>query len=274
MQLHFASLNSGSNGNCYYIANENEAVLIDIGLSNREIGKRMLKMGLNMQKVKAAFISHEHIDHIRGAEGVSNKHQIPIYISERTQQGGRVNIDPQLTQRFVEHEPVFIGDLTITAFSKQHDAADPFSFIVEGNGLTIGVFTDIGAACDNVKRYFSKCHAAFLEANYDDEMLTNGRYPIYLQNRIRGDHGHLSNAQALELFQNHRSPGLRAVLLSHLSRDNNSPDLVHELFLQHAGEVRVGVASRYGATAVLTLDQEKVTGVLEPATKAGQFSLF
>lgn len=274
MQLHFASLNSGSNGNCYYIANENEAVLVDVGLSNREIQKRMLKMGLSMDKVKAVFISHEHIDHIRGVHGVLRKFPIPVYISERTQSGGHVQGNPDQILRFNEHEAIAIGGLSVTAFSKRHDAADPFSFIVEGHGLTIGVFTDIGSACENVTRYFSKCNAAFLESNYDDDMLTNGRYPVYLQNRIRGDHGHLSNAQALELFLNHRSPDLRAVLLSHLSRDNNSPELAHELFLQHAGEVRVGVASRYDATAVLTLDHQKVTGPLHPGAKPEQYSLF
>lgn len=274
MSLQFASLNSGSNGNCYYIANENEAVLVDVGLSNREIQKRMLKMGLSMEKVKAIFISHEHIDHIRGVHGVIRKHGIPVYISEPTQYGGHVQANPDQLFRFSEHEPVCIGNLAVTGFSKRHDAADPSSFVIEGGGLTVGVFTDIGSACDNVKKYFSRCHAAFLEANYDEEMLMNGRYPAYLKERIRGEHGHLSNAQALELFLEHRSPDLRAVLLAHLSKDNNSPEVAREVFRPHAGDVRITVASRYGASPVFTLDHEKITGKFDPDPEPVQFSLF
>ena len=196
MQLQIASLNSGSNGNCYYIANAEEAVLIDVGLSNKEIERRMLKMGLTMQKVKAVFISHEHIDHIRGVQGVARRHGVPVYISEPTASGGHVQIAPEQVRRFEEHIPVTVGDLQVTAFSKRHDAADPCSFVVEYKGLTVGVMTDIGSVCENVSGYFSKCHAVFLESNYDDDMLTNGRYPEYLKQRIRGTHGHLSNAQA------------------------------------------------------------------------------
>lgn len=274
MTLQIASINSGSNGNCYYIANENEAVLVDVGLSCREIERRMLKMGLNMQKVKAVFISHEHIDHIRGVDGVSKKHKLPVYISEPTEKGGHLNIHAELVNRFTEHVSVAVGGLSVTGFSKKHDAADPCSFIVEGNGLKIGVFTDIGSPCDNVRSYFAQCHAAFLESNYDDEMLDNGRYPEFLKQRIRGEHGHLSNAQALELFLEHRSPELRLILLSHLSRDNNSPEVAHELFTRHAGDTRITVASRYAASSVFTVDREKVMGRLEPEPKPVQFSLF
>lgn len=274
MTLQIASINSGSNGNCYYIANQNEAVLIDVGLSNREIERRMMRMGLNMQHVKAVFISHEHIDHIRGVEGVSKKHGLPVYISEATEKGGHMVIPQSQVRRFKEHEPVMIGDLAVTAFSKRHDASDPYSFIIEFNKLTVGVLTDIGSACDNVVSYFRKCNAAFLEANYDTDMLMNGRYPAFLKERIHGDHGHLSNEQALELFRNHRSPELRLLLLSHLSKDNNTPETAHELFCKHAGATRVTVASRFGPTSVFTLDQEKVTGKFEPEVQPVRYSLF
>ena len=115
------------------------------------------------------------------------------------------------------------------------------------------MFTDIGAPCKEVIRYFKQCHAAFLESNYDEEMLENGKYPVHLKNRIRGEQGHLSNKQALELFTRHRSPSLSHLLLAHLSKENNEPRLVEELFKQHANGTAIIIASRYGATDVFTI---------------------
>jgi phosphoribosyl 1,2-cyclic phosphodiesterase len=275
MSLKIASINSGSNGNCYYIANENEAVLVDVGISLKEIERRMLRIGLNMQKVKAIFISHEHIDHVRGVEGTSRRYKIPVYISEGTLRNSQVKIDAELIRSFEAHKPVEVGQLSITGFGKRHDAADPYSFVVEGNGVTIGVFTDIGSACENVTTYFKCCHAAFLEANYDEEMLANGRYPAFLKERIAGDHGHLSNLQALDLFVNHKPGYMSLVLPSHLSRDNNNPKLVQELFTRHAGNTKVVVASRDTATPVFTITSESVDGRfdVESADKQ-QYTLF
>jgi phosphoribosyl 1,2-cyclic phosphodiesterase len=275
MSLQIASINSGSNGNCYYIANENEAILVDVGISCREIERRMLRIGLNLQKVKAIFISHEHIDHVRGVEGTSRRYKIPVYISEGTMRNSQVKVDAELIRSFEAHTAVTVGGLSVTGFGKRHDAADPYSFVVEGNGVTIGVLTDIGSACENVTTYFKCCHAAFLEANYDDEMLSNGRYPAFLKARIAGDHGHLSNQQALDLFVNHK-PGYMSLLLpSHLSRDNNNPKLVHDLFTAHAGNTKVVVASRDTATPVFTVTADAVDGefFVESANKQ-QYSLF
>ncbi len=245
MSLFIASLNSGSNGNCYYVGNGHEAVLIDAGISCRETEKRMLRLGLSMKKVKAIFISHEHSDHINGIPVLAKKYQLPVYITKPTMLNGRLIIDDHLTFTFSPFSPITIGDIQVTAFPKQHDASDPHSFIVSYNNINIGVLTDIGAICENVISHFNKCHAAFLEANYDDEMLDNGNYPYHLKRRIRSGHGHLSNKQALELFINHRSPHLSHVLLSHLSKNNNDPKLVQDLFNEHANGTTVVVASRH-----------------------------
>lgn len=272
MSLYIASLNSGSNGNCYYIGNGHEAVLVDAGLSCRETEKRMKRMGLSLQKVKAIFISHEHSDHIKGVTVLSKKYQLPVYITTDTMRYGRLFVEEHLVRAFTIHEPVAIGGLSVTAFPKLHDACDPHSFIVEGNDKTIGIFTDIGASCQHVVRYFGRCHAAFLESNYDEEMLDKGRYPIYLKNRIRGGYGHLSNRQALELFMQYKSPYLSHLLLAHLSKENNCPHLVHELFSEYADlSTEVVVASRYHETEVY-----RVGGVMEPvsAIAARQAVLF
>lgn len=257
MSLFTASLNSGSNGNCYYIGNNNEAVLIDGGISCRETEKRMKRLNLDLKKVKAVFITHEHADHIMGVVNLSKKHKLPVYITPTTKRFGNLAIEEDLVIPFRAYEPVTIGNLTVTGFPKFHDAGDPHSFIVTAPDLvhtdtlvTVGVFTDIGVPCEHVIRHFEKCHAAFLETNYDGEMLEKGGYPIALKNRIRGDQGHLSNAQALELFTSYRPAHMSHLFLSHLSQHNNSPKLVQSLFEAHAGNTKIIVASRQRETEV------------------------
>ncbi|NCI45640.1 MBL fold metallo-hydrolase [Sediminibacterium soli] len=250
MSLFIASLNSGSNGNCYYIGNEADAVLIDAGLSCRETEKRMKRLNLAMENVRAVFISHEHADHIGGVTNLSKKFGLPVYITEPTLSGGRLVIDRQQVKTFTPHEPVTVGGLSVTAFPKYHDASDPYSFIISHQAVNVGVFTDLGVACDQLIRYFKQCHAAFLEANYDEAMLENGGYPYHLKKRIRGGLGHLSNTQALDVFTKHRPGFMSHLLLSHLSRNNNDPQLVQSLFDAHAGNTKIVVASRYRESEV------------------------
>jgi phosphoribosyl 1,2-cyclic phosphodiesterase len=271
--LSIASLNSGSNGNCYYVANANEAVLVDVGLSCRETEKRMGRLGLKMDKVKAIFVSHEHSDHIRGVEVTSRKHKIPVYINKKTLNNSGLRIDEELIRSFAPHEPVNIGGLVVKPFPKNHDAVDPYSFVVSGNEVNIGVFTDIGSSCEHLKNHFSSCHAAFLESNYDEDMLMNGHYPAYLKKRISGKDGHLSNAQALDLFLKHKPNYMSLVLLSHLSKENNTPAIAQALFSKHAGETEIVVASRYQESELYTIKCGEKVQTKPPVTKT-QLSLF
>jgi phosphoribosyl 1,2-cyclic phosphodiesterase len=271
MSLFITSLNSGSNGNCYYIGNDTEAVLVDAGISCREIERRMKRLGLLMAKIKAVFISHEHSDHIKGLPVLVKKYRLPVYITPMTMRSGGLNFEENLLKNFIAHEPVSIGGLSVTAFPKFHDACDPYSFIVSDDNICIGVFTDIGAPCVHLKKYFQKCHAAFLEANYDEKMLEKGNYPIYLKNRIRGGKGHLSNKQAVELFVTYKPDFMSHLLLSHLSKNNNSPELVQELFDAHAENVKIIVASRYEETEVFHISPNesiKQIPVYQPVAKS------
>lgn len=255
MALFITSLNSGSNGNCYYIGNHTEAVLIDAGISCRETEKRMKKLGLSMSSVKAIFVSHEHADHISGIRVLSKKHQLPVYVTAATLRSAGFIVEKSLLRYFTADQPVVIDGLTVTAFSKFHDASDPHSFMVSYGGINVGVLTDIGNCCKQVTRHFKQCHAAFLEANYCEDMLMNGNYPYILKKRISSDNGHLSNAQALELFTKYRSSQLSYLILSHLSKNNNKPELVDQLFRQQAGATNIIVASRYEETPVFRIDQ-------------------
>ena len=245
MSLFITSLNSGSNGNCYYVGNENEAIMVDAGLSCRETEKRMGLLGLSMENIKAIFVSHEHSDHIRGLSGLSEKYSLPVYITRQTLQHCSVPVNKELVNDFTAHVPVSIGALSITPFPKLHDAADPHSFIISCRGITVGVFTDIGAPCADVINYFSQCNAALLEANYDEGLLEKGNYPLFLNERTRGGNGHLSNRQALEIFTLHRSKRMTHLLLSHLSKNNNDVQLVQQLFEAHSDGIQIEIASRY-----------------------------
>lgn len=272
MALHIASLNSGSNGNAYYIGNATSAVLVDAGLSCKEIEKRMTGLGLNMQKIKALFISHEHTDHIRGVDVLAKKYSLPVYISPGTYNKSRLRISTSQLNWISDATSVNIEELNITAFSKKHDAADPYSFTIRHNAVTIGVFTDIGTACDNILKHFKQCNAAFLESNYDEKMLEEGRYPYVLKQRIRGGHGHLSNKQALDIFINHRPEFMTHLLLSHLSRDNNDPALALKMFEPYAQQTKIVVASRYEASELFYISND--VSARPFFTKAMQMDLF
>lgn len=243
MALFFASLNSGSNANCYYVGTKEYGVLVDAGLSAKQTAKRLEHLGLSLAHIRAIFISHEHIDHVNGLAELANAIDHPVYITNATFARFR-QLKHGKNIHFCCGDSIKIQDMAIHAFGKMHDGIDPHSFVVERAGVRVGVFTDIGNACEKLKHHFSHCHAAILESNYDEKMLHNGRYPPFLKHRIRGEKGHLSNHQALELFRNHKSPFLQTLVLGHLSKENNHPDIVRDLFEEHCGNVKIHVASR------------------------------
>lgn len=273
MSLYIASINSGSNGNCYYVGNESEAVLVDVGISCREIEKRMNRLGLSMQKIKGVFVSHEHADHIKGICSIVKKYKVPVYITSVTLAACGFAIEEHLIKYFKVSEPVTIGNLSITAFSKFHDACDPCSFIISCKDINVGVFTDLGVPCKNLVKHFKQCHAAFLEANYDEVMLNEGNYPYFLKKRIKGGNGHLSNQQALNLFTAHKPAYMSYLLLSHLSHNNNCPNLVQQLFEEHANGVKMIVATRFRETEVYKIcNQTDYHKKKHYAVTAGQLS--
>ena len=250
MSLSIASLNSGSSGNCYYIGNAAEGILVDAGISCRETERRLKHLGLSIKMVKAIFITHEHADHVNGLPKLVKKYFLPVYMSKGTKsnlRGGWPHIRPTLVQSY---EPVRIGTMVVTPIPKFHDAVEPHSFVVSYNHVNVGVFTDTGRSCEHLVKSFQRCHAAFLESNYDEGMLETGDYPQHLKERIRKGFGHLSNKQALQLFLTHRPPFMSHLILSHLSGNNNTPEIVENLFSGVAGETKIIVASRKKETAL------------------------
>jgi phosphoribosyl 1,2-cyclic phosphodiesterase len=248
--LEICAIASGSNGNCYYIGNNTDAILIDAGLSGKQIINRMNEVGLNPAKIKAVFITHEHGDHMRGARGVSKKLHVPIYITSKTFFGAYKNMRPDNPSYFTPDEAVEVGDFKVYPVQKHHDAAEPCSFRIKYNNKNIGVFTDIGEACDKVKSHISKCDGLFLESNYDEKMLWEGVYPYFLKQRVASEVGHLSNDQAFELLEKHTNGKLQCVFLSHISKENNTPEKAMERMESLTEKFEVKIASRYEASEV------------------------
>ncbi len=248
--LEICAIASGSNGNCYYIGNETEAVLIDAGISGKQIISRMAERGLNPEKIQALFITHEHGDHMRGARGVTKKMQVPVYLTAKTYNGAYKNMRPDSPRYFTPGDEITIGNFTVFAFLKNHDASEPCSFRIQYKNKNVGVFTDIGEACENVKSHLQRCDTLFLESNYDEKMLWNGDYPYFLKKRVASGVGHLSNDQAFELLENHAGENLRCVFLSHLSKENNTPEKAAERMKQLNSKFEIKLTSRYEAGEV------------------------
>ncbi|MCY1723562.1 MBL fold metallo-hydrolase [Prolixibacteraceae bacterium Z1-6] len=248
--LEICAIASGSNGNCYYVGNNTDAILIDAGLSGKQIINRMTETGLDPAKIKAVFITHEHGDHMRGARGISKKLQVPIYITAKTYNSAYKNMRPDYPKYFSPNEEIQVGEFTVYPVQKKHDAAEPCSFRIQYNNKNIGVFTDIGEPCENVKTHISKCDGLFLESNYDDKMLWEGVYPYFLKQRVASEVGHLSNDQAFELLEEHTNGNLQCVFLSHISKENNTPEKAMERMESLTSRFEVKVAPRYEASDI------------------------
>jgi phosphoribosyl 1,2-cyclic phosphodiesterase len=252
--IEICALASGSNGNCYYVGNEEEAVLVDAGLSYKQLIKRMESKSLDPKKIKAVFITHEHGDHIRGVRVLGKKLDIPVYMSKGTYIKAFRTWKPISYLPVENNVPVEVSSFKIFPVLKNHDAAEPVSYRIEYEDRSIGVFTDIGSPCDNVRHHLSQCQALFLETNYDVRMLKEGSYPYYLKVRIDSAVGHLSNLQAFELLKEHAHPELQCVFLSHLSAENNRPELAYKEFLPFVEKFAVRLTDRFAAAEVYILN--------------------
>jgi phosphoribosyl 1,2-cyclic phosphodiesterase len=272
MSLTFASLNSGSNGNCYYAGNASEGVLIDAGICCRQVEERLRRLNLSIHLVKGVLISHEHVDHIKGLEALALKYQLPVFITPSTLKYSRINLPAHLVKYFKIGDEVIIGALKVITFPKYHDAVDPCSFVIEYNHVRFGIFTDIGKPCSSLVDYFRTCHGALLEANYDEAMLEAGNYPLFLKKRISGGSGHLSNHQALNVFTTHKPTFMSHLFLAHLSHNNNCPVVVEKLFKANAQGVNITVASRFKESSVVSINRIEEPLVVDISRRKKMFS--
>lgn len=227
--MEVCALASGSSGNCFYIASRDSAVLVDAGISAKQILGRLAVVGGDQQKIKGIFITHEHSDHITGADVLARKLNIPIFATNATINHGFLCSNKDLIQPINKNSAIQLGNLTIEAFSKSHHAADPVSYnIIEKK--KVSVITDAGHACHNIRKHVADCDFLCIESNYDEAMLKNGPYPAFLKKWIGSDEGHLSNTQAAFCTLVHGSEKLKHVVLSHISQTNNTPEIALKTF--------------------------------------------
>jgi phosphoribosyl 1,2-cyclic phosphodiesterase len=229
MAISFQTLASGSKGNAIVVSSIHTRILIDVGLTGKELHRRMHLAGMNAAELHGVVVTHEHTDHVRGVGVLSRRYDLPVHLTRGTlenlpQQVGAL-ARPQL---FRDGHTFNIGDLLVTPFAISHDASDPVGLIVENDGCRLGICTDLGVATQLVRQRLAGCHGLVLEANHDVDLLLNGPYPWDLKQRIRSRHGHLSNTDSCELLKELLHDGLQAVVLAHLSETNNRPELVLE----------------------------------------------
>ena len=243
----FLSISSGSNGNCYYIGDERTALIVDAGVGFRTVKSRLAGAGVDIASVEMIFVTHDHVDHIRGLASVAQRLSVPVYATARLHDAlsRHKAVGPEIGGSRRVLRPGFETEMRgvrCLAFEVPHDGTDNVGYCIEALGRTIVFMTDLGHVPPEAEPYVARANYLVLEANYDPEMLQNGPYPLYLKGRIAGPKGHLSNMAAAEFLATHFPSALRHVWLCHLSRENNHPELAFktvELRLREAG-IEVG----------------------------------
>jgi phosphoribosyl 1,2-cyclic phosphodiesterase len=251
--IQICAIASGSNGNCYYIGNDTEAVLIDAGISRRQLLKRMREKKLDIRKVKAIFISHEHADHVNGFRLLCELQGVVGCISKQTFKSCRKFYLPDKVKLFEPGTSLQVGNIIIHPFLKEHDTIEPCSFRLEIGDYNIGVMTDIGSQSDELRKNFAVCNAVFLESNYDIQMLMDGKYPQHLKDRVSSGKGHFSNDQALQFVKESAGEMLSTIFLSHISAENNTVDIALKTFDSLKSKYKILATNRFDASEVVEL---------------------
>jgi phosphoribosyl 1,2-cyclic phosphodiesterase len=218
-------LASGSKGNSLLVESGRTRLLVDAGISARELRKRLEMIGVDVATLNALLITHEHTDHVRGLGPLVRQLGLPVYLQTDL---ARVLPDvgkPDCVREFADGEEFTVNDLTIRPFAITHDSLAPVGFTLSGEQGKIGVATDLGIATRLVAECLQNCRALVIETNHDEELLRDGPYPWTLKQRVRSNHGHLSNGAGGTLLQNLLWNGLESVFLGHLSETNNRPEL-------------------------------------------------
>lgn len=228
MTMNFCSLASGSSGNCHLINDNEKYLLIDAGLSGKKIETKLKEIDVDPKKLSGILVSHEHTDHICGVGILSRRYNIPIYANIGTWNGMRSkigNISDQNIKYFTSNENFLIGDFHIKPYSISHDAEDPVGFSIKKNNIKISITTDLGYINEDILEEIRDSNLVILESNHDEEMLKAGRYPYSLKRRVLSNVGHLSNEAAGNAIVDLVSRNVKSVLLGHLSKENNFPEL-------------------------------------------------
>lgn len=264
MELRFSPLFSGSSGNSIYVGCDSTHLLVDAGMSGTRITQALHSVGIAPERLNGLLITHEHADHIRGVGVLSRKYDLPIYATEGTWQGMCDKIGEIASKNvcIIDTEQNFsLGDIEIMAFPTPHDANQSCGYLFEQGSAVFALATDIGSVRDSWMKYVIDADAVLLESNYDPDMLQAGPYPYDLKKRILSSRGHLSNDHAARVALNLVNSGTKTILLGHLSKENNFPELALQTttsLLQSYGvdtdeDVLIRVANRDAPTGIFTV---------------------
>ena len=229
--MKFCSLFSGSTGNSLFVQGNETKILVDAGVSAKKITESLKTLNVNIEEINAILVTHEHLDHIRSIGTIWKKYNIPIYATLGTWNGIEnekliVNINEK--NYFKIGENFEIGELKITPFSTSHDAMDSCGFSIEHDGKKISIATDLGEVTKEVTKNLEKSKFVLLESNYEPEVLRCCSYPYTVKKRIAGNKGHLSNRDAGQTISDLVKNGLENVMLGHLSKESNFPELAYK----------------------------------------------
>lgn len=219
-------LASGSGGNSIYIQNGSTRVLVDAGLTGKQIELRLDSIGVNPATLQGIVVSHEHSDHMKGVGVMARRYGFPVWMTQGTLDGSKKTFRGGERVRVVENDEVFsIGDLEFQPFTLPHDAADPVNFVISDGAAKVAIATDMGVMTQLVYQRIKNVDFVAIESNYDYHMLMEGPYPWDLKKRISGRHGHLPNDGAAETLCDLAQEGVKHAVLAHLSEKNNHPDV-------------------------------------------------
>lgn len=229
-------LASGSSGNCIYVGTDTTHLLVDVGISAKKVESSVNEIGLDIRDIDGILITHEHSDHIGGLSVLSRKYEIPVYTTAKTKdaivssirKSRSGDIDPDIICEIYPEDKLTIKDMVVNPMRISHDAADPVAYRFKHGDKRAAVVTDLGNFNEYTVESLKGINALLLEANHDINMLQVGPYPYYLKQRILSDRGHLSNERAGALLHEILHDNLEAVVLGHLSKENNIPELAYE----------------------------------------------
>jgi phosphoribosyl 1,2-cyclic phosphodiesterase len=266
MKLNFCSLSSGSSGNCYYLGNEFHGILIDAGISAKSIRKFLNDMGISMQTIMGVLITHNHIDHIKGLEVLTRKISLPAFTTQKIWESilsPKSRISRDCIHEIPLKQKFNLAGFDIEAFPVCHDAPETVGFHICAGEKKITIITDLGHICQTAAPYIKAANLLVIESNYDEQMLLNGKYPHYLKERIKSDQGHLGNHQTSAFLADIISDNLSNICLAHLSKNNNSPEIVLKTLQQTLsergiilnGQQRISILNRNRPTDMIRLTE-------------------
>lgn len=259
--FNFCSLYSGSSGNSLLVQTANTKLLIDVGESAKKVSSALSSLEIDPSQIDAILVTHEHSDHIKGLGTFSKKYNIPVYANSKTWDAmpeQSEKIDNKNTKKFTIEENFEIGDLVIHPFRIPHDAANPCGFNISYQSKKISIATDIGHMTSNIAHKLEDSLFILLEANYDPEILKCSSYPYLLKQRIAGPNGHLPNSEAGKTISFLMNSGLNQVMLGHLSKENNFPELAYKTVVEELIEskldfskLKIDIADRYSPSKII-----------------------